>query len=197
MNKILREAKDKKFRKIKLGSLGKQILVLLLNGVILWLTRGPKRQSYILQNIPKELKKTKEVYLNRAIKRLYQSKLIDYKENEDGTISIIISEEGKKKILMYKMENLKLKRQDKWDGYWRIIIFDIPEELQYIRRIFCRKLKEIGMYQLQKSVYIYPFECKDELDFIIEYFNLRPYVRFGLLQEIDNELHLRKIFDLI
>jgi DNA-binding transcriptional regulator PaaX len=197
MIKILKEAKDKKFRKIKLGSLGKQILVLLLNGVILWLTRGPKRQSYILQNIPKELKRTKEVYLNRAIKRLYQSKLIDYKENEDGTISIIISEEGKKKILMYKIENLKLKRQDKWDGYWRIIIFDIPEELQYIRRIFCRKLKEIGMYQLQKSVYIYPFKCKDELDFIIEYFNLRPYVRFGLLKEIDNELHLRKIFDLI
>jgi hypothetical protein len=117
MNKILREEKDKKFRKIKLGILGKQILVLLLNGVILWLTRGPKRQSYILQNIPKELKRTKEVYLNRAIKRLYQSKLIDYKENEDGTISIIISEEGKKKVLMYKIENLKLKRQDKWDGY--------------------------------------------------------------------------------
>jgi len=197
MNKILREEKDKKFRKIKLGILGKQILVLLLNGVILWLTRGPKRQSYILKNIPKEFKRTKEVYLNRAIKRLYQSKLIDYKENEDGTISIIISEEGKKKILMYKIENLKLKKQDKWDDYWRIIIFDIPEELQYIRRIFCRKLKEIGMYQLQKSVYIYPFECKDELDFVIEYFNLRPYVRFGLLKEIDNELHLRKIFDLI
>jgi hypothetical protein len=59
-----------------------------------------------------------------------------------------------------------------------------------------KKLKEIGMYQLQKSVYVYPFECKDELDFIIEYFGLRKYVRFGLLKEIDNELHLRKIFDL-
>ena len=53
------------------------------------------------------------------------------------------------------------------------------------------------MHQLQKSIYIYPFECKDELDFIIEYFNLRRYVRYGLLKEIDNELHLRKIFDLI
>jgi DNA-binding transcriptional regulator PaaX len=197
MNKSFLKEKNKKFRKVKLGILGRQILVLLLNGVSLWLTRGPRRQFYILQSIPKELKKTKEIYLNRAIKRLYQSKLITYKENKDGTISIVISEEGRKRILMYKVENLKLQRQNKWDGCWRILMFDIPEELQYLRRIFCRKLKEIGMYPLQKSVYVYPFECKDELDFIIEYYGLRPYVRFGLLKEIDNELHLRKIFDLI
>jgi transcription initiation factor IIE alpha subunit len=211
--------KEKELRRIKVGILGKQILFLLLSGVALGLTTSFRRHNWILDNIPKELKKIKQKELNRVIKRLYQSRLIDFKEdkegrislilseygrkrvlmykNEDGTISIIISEEGKKKILMYKIENLKLKRQDKWDGYWRIIIFDIPEELQYIRRIFCRKLKEIGMYQLQKSVYIYPFECKDELDFVIEYFGLRPYVRYGLLKEIDNDIHLRKIFDLI
>jgi len=53
------------------------------------------------------------------------------------------------------------------------------------------------MYQLQKSVYVYTFEYKNELDFIIEYFNLRRYVRFILAKEIDNELHLRKIFNLI
>jgi CRISPR/Cas system-associated endoribonuclease Cas2 len=189
--------KDKKIRKIRLGILGRQILFLLLSGVALGLTTSVRRHFWILENVPKELKKVKKEYLNRAIKRLYESKLVEVKENEDGSTVLVLSQEGRRKVLVYKIDNLKLQRQEKWDGYWRILIFDVPEKFKRARNLLSRKLKEIGMYQLQKSVYVYPFECKDELDFIIEYFGLRPYVRFGLLKEIDNELHLRKIFDLI
>jgi hypothetical protein len=189
--------KDKKIRKTRLGILGRQILFLLLSGVALGLTTSVRRHFWILENVPKELKKVKKEYLNRAIKRLYESKLVEVKENEDGSTVLVLSQEGRRKALVYKIDNLKLQRQEKWDGYWRILIFDVPEKFKRARNLLSRKLKEIGMYQLQKSVYVYPFECKDELDFIIEYFGLRPYVRFGLLKEIDNELHLRKIFDLI
>ena len=166
-------------------------------GVALGLTMSARKHFWILKNIPKELKRVKKEYLDRAIKRLYESKLVDIKEKEDGTAILTLSEEGKKKILIYNIENLKLKRDKNWDGYWRIIIFDIPEKLRYARETLSQKLQEIGMYQLQKSVYVYPFECENELDFIIEYFNLRRYVRFILAKEIDNELHLRKIFNLI
>jgi hypothetical protein len=195
--KNLLKEKNRKLRKLKLGVLGRQILSLLLSGIALGLTVSPRRHFWILDNIPRELKRVKKDYLNNAIRRLYRSKLVDIKETQDGKTILVLSEEGKKRMLIYNLETLKLKRQDKWDGHWRIIIFDIPERLKYAREWLSRKLKEIGMYQLQKSVYVYPFECKDELDFIIEYFGLRPYVRFGLLKEIDNELHLRKIFDLI
>jgi len=195
--KTLLKEKNRKLRKLKLGVLGRQILSLLLSGIALGLTVSPRRHFWILDNIPRELKRVKKDYLNNAIRRLYRSKLVDVKETKDGKTILILSEEGKKRMLIYNLETLKLKRQDKWDGYWRVIIFDIPERLKYAREWLSRKLKEIGMYQLQKSVYVYPFECKDELEFIIEYFGLRPYVRFGLLKEIDNELHLRKIFNLI
>jgi len=197
MKKSIVKEKNKKLKKIRIGILGRQILLLLLAGISLGLTMSVKRRNWILKSIPKELEKIKRKQLNRAIKKLYESKLVNIKENDDGSAELVISDEGKKKILIYNIENLKLKRQKSWDGYWRIIIFDIPQKFKFIRNILSKKLQEIGMYQLQKSVYIYPFECKDELDFIIEYFNLRRYVRFGLLKEIDNELHLRKIFNLI
>ncbi len=48
----------------------------------------------------------------------------------------------------------------------------------------------------QKSVFISPFECKDEVNFVIEFFNLRPYVRFITATEIDNALHLKNQFGL-
>jgi hypothetical protein len=192
--KNLLKEKNRKLRKVKLGVLGRQILSLLLSGIALGLTVSSRKHFWILDNIPRELKRVKKDYLNNAIRRLYRSKLVDIKETQDGKTILVLSEEGKKRMLIYNLETLKLKRQDRWDGHWRIIIFDIPERLKYEREWLSRKLKEIGMYQLQKSVYVYPFECKNELDFIIEYFGLRPYVRFGLLKEIDNELHLRKIF---
>ncbi|GBD34409.1 hypothetical protein HRbin35_00126 [bacterium HR35] len=184
-------------KRLKVGILGRQILILLMAGVALGLTSSYKKHRWILKSVPKELKKVKLKLINRAIKRLYQSKLIDFKETPDGETIITLSENGKKYVLKYKIDEIKLRRQNKWDGYWRAIIFDIPEKLKKERDVFAKKLKEIGMVPLQKSVFVYPFECRDELEFIIEYFNLRPYIRFGLLKEIDNELHLKKIFDLI
>ena len=195
-DKILKE-KNKRLRKIRIGILGRQILTLLLMGISLGLTMSVRRHFWILDSIPKELKKVKKKYLDRAIRRLYDSKLVEIKEDKNGNTTLVLSEEGKKKILIYNIENLKLKRQSKWDGHWRLFIFDIPEKFKRERYILSKKLKEIGMYQLQKSVYVYPFECKDELEFIIKYFGFRKDVRFILAKEIDNELHLRKIFDLI
>jgi len=195
-DKILKE-KNKRLRKIRIGILGRQILTLLLMGISLGLTMSVRRHFWILDSIPKELKKVKKKYLDRAIRRLYDSKLVEIKEDKNGNTILVLSEEGKKKILIYNIENLKLKRKSKWDGHWRLFIFDIPEKFKRERYILSKKLKEIGMYQLQKSVYVYPFECKDELEFIIKYFGFRKDVRFILAKEIDNELHLRKIFDLI
>lgn len=95
------------------------------------------------------------------------------------------------------IDNLKFKKQEKWDGLWRIIIFDIPEKFKKARNALAQKLKSAGAYPLQKSVFVYPYDCKDDIDFIVEFFNLRKYVRFILAKEIDNELHLKKIFNLI
>ena len=84
-----------------------------------------------------------------------------------------------------------------WDGRWRLVIFDVPEKLRKGRDALREKLKDLGFYELQKSVFIFPYECKNEIDFLIEFFHLRKFVRYGILEKIDNDLHLRKVFGLI
>src|SRR3990167_2211250 len=66
---------------------------------------------------------------------------------------------------------------EKWDKKWRVVIFDIPEKSRMARDALRRKLKELEFRELQKSVFVHPYECKKEIDFIIEFFNLRHYVR--------------------
>ncbi|MCM8787148.1 MAG: hypothetical protein NC935_03750 [Candidatus Omnitrophica bacterium] len=175
----------------------KKILFLLAAGMIIGLSGSKVKSYFIIKRIPKELKKIDREYLNKAIANLYRSKLIDVKEDEDGNLIMVLTESGRKRILIYDFDKLKFKKQQSWDGYWRIIIFDIPEKFKKERNALSQKLKFAGAYSLQKSVFVYPYDIKDDVNFLIEFLNLRKYVRFIVAKQIDNELHLKKIFGLI
>jgi DNA-binding transcriptional regulator PaaX len=172
-----------------------KILLLLLGGIALGCSYAPQRQWKILKTISREWKKINQEKLRNEINNLYRSKLVERKQNSDGSYTIVLTEKGKLKALTYYFEKMRIEG-GKWDGKWRLVVFDIPEKIREGRRALREKIKELGFYELQKSVWIFPFKCKDEIDFIIEFFNLRRYVRFCVLESIDNDFHLKKIFNL-
>ena len=109
-----------------------------------------------------------------------------------------ITEKGEKRVLRYKFDEMKIERPKKWDKYWRVIAFDIPEKYKRERDALTRKLKEMEFYPLQKSVFICPFECKNEFDFIGEVFSIRKFLRYFVAKEIntDDEKYLEKYYNL-
>ncbi|MEX2090705.1 MAG: CRISPR-associated endonuclease Cas2 [Candidatus Paceibacterota bacterium] len=64
----------------------------------------------------------------------------------------------------------------KWDGKWRIVIFDIPEELHKKRNYLRSKLKNLGFHMLQKSVFIIPYPCEEELAGVCRKLKIVDYV---------------------
>src|SRR3989344_9522612 len=94
----------------RLGSKAKNILLLLETGVALSLTHRPDVYFSILKKAAKEWKKINERNLRDVIRRLYKSKLIDYKENKDKTVTIILSERGKKRILKYDLDKILIRK---------------------------------------------------------------------------------------
>lgn len=177
-------------------SLFKQkILLLLLSGVALGFTYTPKQQYKILKATGSEWRKIDRENLKKEIRKLYRSKLVEGKENLDGSFTYVLTDKGKFKALTYYFQEMKIK-ENHWDKKWRVVIFDIPENLKKARDALRWKLKQLGFHELQKSIFVFPYECKDEIDFVIEVFHLRKYVRYGIFDFIDNDLHLRKIFRL-
>lgn len=176
-----------------MSPLKQKILISLLAGVGLGFTYGLNRQYKILKALRKEWKKINREKLKKAISDLYKSRLIEAKENPDGSFTYVLTQKGKLKTLTYYFQDMKIQKNN-WDGKYRVVVFDIPEKLRRARDAFRWKLKELGFYELQKSVFVFPYQCKDKIDFIIEFFNLRKYVRYGILETIDNNLHLQKIF---
>lgn len=183
--------------RFKIGPVGRKILLLLGAGLALGLTHRPDQYFRIIKSASQEWQKINRQSLHEAIRKLYQSKMIDYKENDDGAVSLVLTENGKNKTLRYNLDKMEIKKQDRWDGLWRLVIFDVPESLKDGRNALSSKLKELRFYPLQKSVFIYPYECKNEVDFIVEIFNLRPYVRFLVVKETDIDLDLKHKFKLL
>lgn len=88
------------------------------------------------------------------------------------------------------------KKVIKWDGVWRLLIFDIPEEKKSTREYLRRELKARSFYMLQLSVWITPYEVDEELQEIIEDIGARYYVRFMVVKEINYEKDLLRFFKL-
>jgi len=194
---IIKIMKNIKKSGLKLGPVEKKILLLLEGGLVLSLTRRPDAYFKVVKKIIKEWKKINELSLRRSIKRLYKSNLVDYKEYGDGTVKLILTEKGKDKAIIYNLDKIEIKKPARWDKLWRLVIFDIPEDKKRGRNALASKLRDLGFYRLQKSVFVHPYECKDEINFINEIFNLAPYVRFLRVKDIDVELDLKRRFHLL
>lgn len=174
-----------------------KILLLLLAGVSLGFTRSPKRYFRILKTIPKAWKEIERQALYRAIREFKEKRLVNWIEKSDGTTEMVLTEQGKKKALTYKLDEMQIAEPARWDKKWRIVIFDIPEKRKRAREVLRYKLRELGFKELQKSVFVHPFECKDEIDFVVEIFGLRPHVRFVRSDFITNEEELKLRFKLV
>ena len=178
------------------GETQKKILLLLMGGLALGLSASPKGYFKVLKAIGEEWKKIEKEALKRAVKKLYQSKLIRETQNLDGTITMILTDRGKEKALTYNLEKMQIKEPKRWDKQWRMVLFDIPERARKIRDAFRHHLKRLGFYEFQKSVFVHPFDCQDEIDYLIEFYDARKFIRFIIAESIDNELHLKAHFGL-
>jgi phenylacetic acid degradation operon negative regulatory protein len=100
--------------------------------------------------IPSRFKKS---YLSKTMWRAIKTGNIE-KIIKNGEVIYRLTGSGEEK-LRRDFPLLFFQKQD-WDGLWRVVIFDIEEEIKRVRELFRKKLKELGFGQLQKSIWITP-----------------------------------------
>ncbi|MBI2466151.1 MAG: CRISPR-associated endonuclease Cas2 [Candidatus Sungbacteria bacterium] len=180
----------------KLGPTKKKIILLLAGGVGLSLAGTPQKYFAVIKSVADEWNKINETSLKRAIKSLYESKLIEAREHENGSMTVILSDSGRKRALTYNMDTMVIKKPLKWDGKWRLVMFDIPNKRKKERDVLRNMLKQLGFIKYQESAFIFPYECKNEIDYVVEFYNLRPHVRLMEISSFDDDLALKYSFGL-
>jgi len=87
-----------------------------------------------------------------------------------------------------------IKRPKKWDGKWRIVIFDIPDKRKSSRDVLRRKLLLLGFIKIQESVYVYPFECTEVVMSQSAVFDVSQYVLVMISDIIQGEEQIINTF---
>jgi len=138
----------------------------------------------------KQIKRNKDVY--NTIYSLKKQKLIR-EISRNGKRFYKLTSKGQLELLLRKAI---MEKPLKWDGLWRIIIFDIPEDFRDKRNLLRSLIKKNGFIKLQASVFISPYPLNREAISYLKQSGLISYIRIIRANEIDDDRDLRKKFGL-
>jgi CRISPR-associated endonuclease Cas2 len=125
----------------------------------------------------------------RVLRRLESSGHVKEKDKK-----IYLTKKGYMEILKYQTQE----KYPRWDNRWRIVIFDIPEEKRNYRDFLRNLLRWIGFRELQKSVWVFPYDARDKIKRLLKIQNLRieDDIRFLTVEKIEQDNDLRAKFGL-
>lgn len=155
--------------------------------------------SSVALSILQALKKNKKYDKKKSYDVFYRLKREGYitvgKHNHQMYISL--TPEGKKKAGRFQINSLHVKKPKRWDGDWRVVVFDIKHKQRIKREALRGFLKRMGFYQLQKSVWLHPYDCRPEVELLKEFFGFTTKeLTFLLAHQIEDDGRLRKVFHL-
>lgn len=124
-------------------------------------------------------------YVRSGMKARYSKKQIDqslrylkrkrFVALEKRTGKILLTKLGRKRLAALEVSDFTIEPAI-WDGKWRMVAFDIPEEKSPARHILRRKLAKLGFFHFQRSVFIIPYPCEREICRLSEHLGVAEHV---------------------
>ncbi len=134
--------------------------------------------------------------ISRALKRAERRGLVNVARPQFAPIRVRVTEKGYRLLAKRKLKGAAADHPKRWDGKWRLIIFDVPEHRHRDRDLLRRTIRGLGFYRLQASVWIYPYECHEIVELIrqVHAFD-RSVVSYIVADYIEGDDYLRRHFD--
>lgn len=143
----------------------------------------------VRQYLYRDMVRLRKEYERRRARRSF-SQFIHYLQTQgyikikalEGVKGVMLTPKGSERVLKVKRK-LKARKKRK-DGKWIMIIFDIPEKIKMAREFLRDALVDLGYEQLQKSVWVCPYDVYEETEEAIRSYKIIPYVKLFLIEEI-------------
>ena len=118
---------------------------------------------------------------NRLLYDLRRRGLV-HTASEAGRIKYTLTPAGAYRLQELAVDEIRLSRPKKWDKKWRLVAFDVPVRQSRQRQQFTEKLQALNFIMLQKSLWVHPFPCFEEVAEIAGHYNV---LRHCSLMEVD------------
>ena len=124
--------------------------------------------------------------ITRSLKGLREGGLIENISSPQNEY-VRLTKEGRKKINSLKLDSDTTLVNTTWDGYWRIILLDLPEDRKSERESLRYLLKKAGFVCLKNSAWISPFPFEHLFTNIKKDLGLTTEMMIIVTQLVDEE----------
>jgi DNA-binding transcriptional regulator PaaX len=138
------------------------------------------------------INKRQKEYVSTSAAKLARKGLLHF----DGKFYILTAE-GESVLRRWELAEYGIAKPKRWDGKWRVLIFDIPEKKKVIRNQLTDLLRKAGLLRLQDSVWVYPYDCEDIITLLKTDYGIGRNLLYMVVEELENDKHLRREFGLI
>jgi len=114
----------------------------------------------------------------------------------DGKKYLRLTSDGQKAVALEQAKVALKNQKKKWDGRWRMVVFDVPERRRLIRTRLRGVMGEIGFVRLQDSVWVYPYDCEDFMALLKAELKIGKDVIYAIVDTIEHDKNLRRHFNL-
>lgn len=194
--------KDKESNEFKHGELREIVLSALSISLIVGGSIVFPNLPIIIGSIIKIIQDIKNIKLperklKRVLKNLERKQIICLVRKGDD-VYVKIKDKTNISLIKYSIRQLlELKKKKKvWNGKWFLVLFDIPEEQRNKRNYLRKFLRDIGFFQYQQSVYIFPYECEKEVELIKKIIESAKYMSYVVAEKIEHENEAKIFFQL-
>lgn len=175
-------------KRLKLGINERKIIQAIGLGFLVAVALTSPRLPQVLVPL---IKRRGQKEFRKLLKKL-EAKRIVYLSGE----KIKLTKNGRKLLNEINLSEFKISKSDKWDGQWRLVSYDVPELYKGSRNLFRKVLENNGFHQIHKSLWVSPYNCKEEIAVICKNLNTTNDVIVMTTDHLPNQQEMIKHFNL-
>ncbi len=188
------ENKDEKNRKKQIELVKTALAFIAVLGVVPLVAVVPGVMKAIAPFVRQKRRYRTPTYVAGMVGRLQKRGLITtYREG--GILIAKLTEKGERELLKHKLKESGQKKQ-RWDGKWRVVIFDICETKRGRRDQIRKSIFRFGFLRLQDSVWVYPYQCEELVALLKAECHLGGELLYMTVERVEDDARLRKSFGL-
>ena len=133
--------------------------------------------------------------IGSAFEKVIAKGYVCLEEGENGKVARLTNE-GRRALGRMIANSPDTRKHKRWDKRWRMVIYDIKENRRGVRVALQRTLRVFGFYQLQASVWVYPYDCEALLILLKADFKIGRDVLYGVVEKVEGDDQLKNYFGL-
>ena len=140
-------------------------------------------------------RKPPKFLIESAFEKLYDKRFIQIEKNDQGSF-VRLTEAGKVNLAHMIATSPDTRKHKRWDKRWRMVMYNIREGRRGARIKIQRTLRTFGFYQLQASVWVYPYDCESLHIMLKADTKIGKDVLYAVVEKIENDAPIREFFEL-